>query len=181
MSVATEERWSLGAEHSERLIKPDYKAAEQAATSLLNQAGLYKPPVNPLEIATLLDVQVRFVRFSGESEGVSGLFDFRENKILVNSDDPGNRQTFTIAHELGHKVLHTPWAASDQYKVLWRDLRNQSNDRREKEANVFAACLLMPREMMRSYRGMSAGQLSKLFAVSEEFASNRLRNLSRGF
>ena len=160
------------------LLAPDYRRAENAALELLNRAGVYHPPVNPIEIAGLVGVNVRFVRFSGASEGVSGLFNFRENAIYVNNDDAGKRQTFTIAHELGHKVLHEDWAETDAYKVLWRDLRRQSNDRRETEANAFAASLLMPREMVKQYSALNASQLSRLFAVSEAVVKIRLQTLS---
>lgn len=163
------------------LMRPNYQGAAEAAIKLLNKAGLYRPPVNPIEIAALVEVEVRFVRFSGESKGVSGLFDFRDNAILVNDDEPGNRQTFTIAHELGHKVLHSQWAETDAYKVLWRDLRKQKDDRFEKEANAFAANLLMPKEMVDAYPGLSVSQAARLFAVSEEFARYRLMNLANGF
>jgi Zn-dependent peptidase ImmA (M78 family)/transcriptional regulator with XRE-family HTH domain len=55
--------------------------------------------------------------------------------IVFSRDDPGDRQRFTIAHELGHLILHTP-AREDELDV----------DRAEKEANLFAGALLLPRE-----------------------------------
>ncbi len=85
-----------------QLMKPDYRNAEREATRLLNEAGIYQPPVNPVEIAKNLGVQVNFVSFSGASEGVSGLYDPERDVILVNRHEPGVRQTFTIAHEIGH-------------------------------------------------------------------------------
>jgi Zn-dependent peptidase ImmA (M78 family) len=163
------------------LKKPDYRHAEREATRLLNAVGIYQPPVNPLEIAKFLGVKVSFVRFTGESEQVAGLFDFKTDTIMVNKEEAGVRQTFTVAHELGHKVLHQDWAASDAYKVLWRDPSRGSSDRREKEANVFAASLLMPRQMVREYRHLDIASLSSLFAVSEQVVTNRLQNLSYGF
>jgi Zn-dependent peptidase ImmA (M78 family) len=160
-----------------KLIKPDYKRAEREAIRLLNASGIFEPPVNPVEIAKSLNVSVKFVRFSGESEGVSGLYDSLRDLILVNEEEPGVRQTFTVAHELGHKVLHQEWAKSEAYKVLWRDLTRQSKDRREQEANAFAANLLMPRQMVNEYRNLSTQTLARIFAVSEPVASYRLRNL----
>jgi Zn-dependent peptidase ImmA (M78 family) len=95
----------------------------------------------------------------------------------VNQDDAGVRQTFTVAHELGHKVLHEEWAKSEAYKVLWRDLRRQTKDRWEQEANAFAANLLMPRQMVDTYRKVPLSVLAKIFAVSEDVARYRLKNL----
>ena len=159
------------------LVKPDYRHAEREAISLLNRAGVYEPPVNPVEIARDLGVRVNFVAFSGESEGVSGLYDPAQNAIYVNDADAGVRQTFTIAHELGHKVLHEEWAKSEAYKVLWRDPRKQGKDRFEQEANAFAANLLMPRQMMEPFKKYPLSVIAKIFAVSEDAARFRMQYL----
>jgi Zn-dependent peptidase ImmA (M78 family) len=159
------------------LVKPNYRHAEKEAISLLNKAGVFEPPVNPVDIARQLGVQVNFVTFSGDSEGVSGLYDPSQNAIYVNQDDPGVRQTFTIAHELGHKVLHEDWARSAAYKVLWRDPRKQGKDRFEQEANFFAANLLMPKGMVSCYKEHPISVVAKIFAVSEDAARFRMQNL----
>lgn len=160
-----------------QLQRPDFQRAENAALRLLNEAGLYEPPVNPVEIARALGVKVNFVRFSGSSDGVAGLYDPATDSILVNMEEAGVRQTFTVAHELGHRVLHKAWAESDSYKVLWRDSKRYSNDRWEQEANKFAATLLMPRGMVEDYKNLSLGTFAKIFAVSEQAAGYRLQNL----
>jgi hypothetical protein len=57
---------------------------------------------------------------------------------------PG-RQNFTIAHELGHYLLHRK--TRDEFQCSQRDIlmRGETIDRRqETEANVFASYLLMP-------------------------------------
>ena len=99
--------------------RPDYPRAEREALRLLNRAGLEEPPVDPIVIAGGLGVAVRFVSFSGESDrSVSGFYDCESNEIWVNKHEFPLRQTFTVAHELGHKVLHEEWAKSDNYRVL---------------------------------------------------------------
>ena len=160
-----------------KLIKPDYRQAEREAIRLLNETGIFEPPVNPVEIARYLGVDVAFVSFSGESDGVSGLYDPSKDAILVNQKEAGVRQTFTVAHELGHRVLHQEWAKSEAYKVLWRDPRRQTRDRWEQEANAFAADLLMPRQMLDRYRRLPVSSVAKIFAVSEQVATYRLHNL----
>jgi Zn-dependent peptidase ImmA (M78 family) len=162
---------------SPKLIKPDYRHAEREAIRLLNESGIFEPPVNPVEIAHTIGMHVNFVSFSGESEGVSGLYDPAQNAIFVNQEEAGVRQTFTIAHELGHRVLHQEWATSEAYKVLWRDPRRQTKDRWEQEANAFAANLLMPRQMVDRYRSLPISSVAKIFAVSESVATYRLQNL----
>jgi Zn-dependent peptidase ImmA (M78 family) len=160
-----------------KLIKPNYRHAEREAIRLLNEAGIYMPPVNPVEIAHYVGVKVHFVTFSGNSEGVSGLYDSVKEEILVNTHEAGVRQTFTIAHELGHRVLHSEWAKTEAYKVLWRDPSRQGKDRFEQEANAFAANLLMPRQMVDEYRRLPIERIAQIFAVSEQVARYRLQNL----
>ncbi|HMG87307.1 MAG TPA: ImmA/IrrE family metallo-endopeptidase [Terracidiphilus sp.] len=161
----------------ESLVKPNYRQAEREAIRLLNEAGIIDPPVNPVHIANLVGVNVRFVAFQGASEGVAGLFDPVQNAILVNQAESGVRQTFTIAHELGHKVMHEEWANSQAYKVLWRDPSRRPNDRWEREANTFAANLLMPKEMFEKYKSYPISMVARIFAVSEEAAGYRRQYL----
>ncbi|AYO80718.1 ImmA/IrrE family metallo-endopeptidase [Sphingobium yanoikuyae] len=160
------------------LNRPNYRRAELEAQRILDEMGVVSPPVNPVEIAKNLGVGVVFVTFTGKSRGISGFFDCEENSIFVNEEEFPLRQTFTVAHELGHSVLHGDWARSSDYQVLWRNPAEQYQDFREKEANAFAASLLMPRDMMDKYwDSLSAQQLSRLFAVSVPAMRNRLSNL----
>jgi len=158
------------------LRRPNYRHAEREALRLLSESGIKEPPVNPVKVANdLVGTKVAFVTFSPGSNNISGLFDSEENAILVNRDEPPLRQTFTIAHELGHKILHEAWARSSEYKVLLRDPDQREQDFREKEANAFAANLLMPRFMMDQYwENVTPSQLSQLFAVSVPAVKARL-------
>lgn len=66
--------------------------------------------------------------------------------IRVNRHDAGNRQRFTVAHEIGHFLLH-----SDQIGDGIKDdvlYRSNLSDRREAEANRMAADLLMPEHLI---------------------------------
>ncbi len=157
---------------------PDYPRARAAALRLLQEAGLFEPPVDPISISRNLGVQVFFVEFSGEDDrSVSGFYDCEEDVIMVNKHEFPLRQTFTVAHELGHKVLHEEWAKSDNYKVLLRDPSLRESNPIEQEANHFAANLLMPQFMMDNYYTLPVTQLSRLFAVSVPAVKNRLQSL----
>lgn len=155
--------------------RPNYRRVEREAKRLLEEMAVVSPPINPVAAARDLGLDVVFATFSGESRGISGFYDCEENAIFVNEEEYPLRQTFTVAHELGHSVLHGDWARSADYQVLWRDPNKQHQDFREKEANAFAASLLMPRELMDKYWNMlSVEQLSRLFAVSVPAIKNRL-------
>lgn len=133
----------------------------------MDQYGVQQPPVDPVTIARHEGVEVVFVKFTGEYDKVSGFYEPDENRIYVNKDEFPLRQTFTVAHELAHALLHRHWAASDEYRVLLRDPNASSDEPHEKEANAFAAHLLVPRKMLDTvYSDLSNAELSKLFAVS---------------
>lgn len=155
---------------------PDYSHVLREVKNILDEYGIVRPPINPVEIARDKGFEIKFVTFSGEYESVSGFYDPSECAIYVNKNESPLRQTFTIAHELAHAILHKDWAESDGYKVLWRDpSRNTTDDPYEKEANVFAANLLVPRDMLSQYYDeLSLPDLSKLFVVSVPVIRNRL-------
>jgi Zn-dependent peptidase ImmA (M78 family) len=155
--------------------KPNYRHAQAEAMRLLSEAGIDEPPVNPMEIAkNIVGIVINFVTFNPEKSNIAGFYDPQKNAIFVNREEFPLRQTFTVAHELGHKILHEEWAKSEDYKILLRD-SNTDQDFREQEANFFAANLLMPRFIVdRYWEDLSNSQLSQLFAVSVPAVKARL-------
>lgn len=156
-------------------MMPDYKTATQKALGILKDFQIYEPPVNPLKIANCLGIGVSYVKFTDPvDDKISGYYDAAENKIFVNSNEHVLRAIFTIAHEIGHSVLHSDWARSNDYHALMRDSTIEY-DPIEKEANTFAANLLVPRFMLDQYfEELSTANLSRLFCVSVPVIKNRL-------
>lgn len=74
--------------------------------------------------------------------------------IVVNKDNPPERQRFTIAHELGHYFLHANQSVHIDDRdtaelVLYRDKQSsEATHIREIQANQYAAELLMPSAMI---------------------------------
>lgn len=93
--------------------------------------------------------------------------------IILSSISSPNRDRFTIAHELGHYLLH-----SRQGAIPLVAARSGSN-RAEWEANWFAAGFLMPaREFAAAFRsGKRVFELASAFAVSEAAAAVRIKAL----
>ena len=157
--------------------------AEISALDLLSKFSYKKPPVDPVEVSRGLGIDVSFVRMQDEKdrESVSGFFDAKKNAILVNSEQSGARQGFTVAHELGHKILHAEWL-NHSNEILYRS-SYVYQDWREQEANFFAANLLLPKFMMDEYKekyGLNHKDLdlwAGVFCVSREFMANRWRFL----
>lgn len=157
-------------------IKPDWKKSQKEAINLLEEFGITSPPVDPVNIARSLGIKVFFAEFAPEDNSISGLYDADENAVIVNQDEFPPRQTFTVAHELGHKRLHEEWLKSSDYKVLLRDQLANSKDPIEQEANNFAAHLLVPKFLLDKYRKIaSIKELATLFAVSEPVITFRLK------
>jgi Zn-dependent peptidase ImmA (M78 family) len=69
--------------------------------------------------------------------------------IGVNSLQSRNRRRFTIAHELGHFVLHEGIYVDKDFRINWRDGNSsKAANPDEMEANRFAAELLMPTDLL---------------------------------
>src|SRR5258708_3378707 len=77
----------------------------EQAIALLEKLDITKAPVPVEKIAKHLGAQVRFSPFDNE---ISGMIHIREGKAIIgiNSMNHPHRQRFSIAHELGHLVLH---------------------------------------------------------------------------
>ena len=122
------------------------------ANRLLSDAGVTSAPVRVFQIAHSIGATIRPGPLPGELSG----FLFREGKqaiIGVNNFHPRKRQNFTVAHELGHLRLHPADSFVDRkLSFYFRDSRSgQAIDRREIDANQFAADLLMPEELLLPY------------------------------
>ncbi|MGL6493539.1 ImmA/IrrE family metallo-endopeptidase [Aeromonas veronii] len=102
----------------------------------------------------------------------------------VNKNHHPNRQRFTIAHELGHFIHHRSligdgindnklYRSTNQGKYFNQNITLGH----EKEANTFAASLLMPREVVIECRrkGMSIKEMADYFRVSQAAMSYRLQ------
>lgn len=136
-------------------------------------------PVNVNLIARQMGLRV-----AGElSLRDSGYVRREEGGVVIhyNATEAHVRQRFTIAHEIGHYAL----GHLEGQQVCFRDpphnFSARSNDSREREANAFAAELLMPEKVLRYVileKGLrDIGRLANLFNVSSSAMSYRLVNL----
>lgn len=129
-------------------------------------------------------------------DGVSGVLVVHDGRgvIGVNASDAPVRQRFTIAHECGHYELHRermPVFIDKQYLgplfAVFRDGKSVTGeDRREREANAFAAALLMPEAFVLDATAQlrldieddaAIDELARRFEVSRQAMTFRLANL----
>lgn len=119
-----------------------------------------------------LDMDAWFNDKSGSIE-VRGSSDF---SINISSFAGPLRNRFTIAHELGHYILHSRLGE----KVIRLDRQVGVSDRVEWEANWFAASFLMPegefQKMLKVYNG-DIDSVAAYFQVSSQAASTRKKDL----
>lgn len=118
----------------------------------------------------------------GNSDSGSIMIDgFRKFRITLAHHTGMLRDRFTIAHEIGHYVLHYLYPMQVLNKPLTKVIAQRyGSGLEETEANLFAACFLMPESVYRrAYKelGGSHTDLSEKFGVSTRASRLRASNL----
>lgn len=151
----------------------------------------------PVDVVTLAKKWFIDVRFEKLEPNVSGFLFVKSGKatVVINQEQPVVRQRFTVAHELGHYVLHADKEEDifidEKISIYHRANRNGSNAvidaGREKEANRFAAELLMPKNMLFKTLirlgepdisdDLTIYRVANIFAVSEQALNIRMTDL----
>lgn len=176
---------------------------ERRAESILAQLPDYvwkgdRPPIPVEEIAdTHFGLHVRDVApaamreapgcpLIGPDEALSGLLLPSLAEIWVNADEAVQwppRRRFTIAHELGHHVLHRTGQQSLFCRKAVVDPEEKPATTRppipvtEQEANAFAAALLMPAPLVKRYYERTGGDFKQLCKVFESSGAAMGRRL----
>ncbi|PWC48210.1 ImmA/IrrE family metallo-endopeptidase [Azospirillum sp. TSA6c] len=105
--------------------------------------------------------------------------------IFLPDDATPERDRFTIAHELGHYVLHYVWPVRMMNQSLGPTCASRyDSNRAEWEANWFAAAFLMPQQPFeaawRAASGNRVADVARRFGVSRRAAEIRARALGLG-
>ena len=90
--------------------------------------------------------------------------------IVVSSDLPERKRRELVAHAIGHHLLHAGNHLAMQKRIY------SFGNYHEKQANVFAACLLMPSDEFEKYLKTRprVDQIANHFQVMEELVRLRL-------
>lgn len=177
---------------------PSMRSAEpaQEVERLLKRFGVNAPAVPVDRIARGLGAQLRFSPLDAELSGM--IYVKGDTPIIgINSLHHPNRQRFSIAHEVGHLVLHRPRISGKvhvdkefrvQLATLNRDATSAlGSDRIEIEANQFAAELLMPTTWFVQALASKhfdidnespLDEIARKFRVSRQALDFRVRNLA---
>lgn len=182
-------------------IREKCTSIDDAVEIILEANKITAPPINVVKIANDMKFKVYSVDFKDEnvvgiivdSEKPLERFDNHQRVIAIDRRSYTTRTLFTIAHEIGHFVMH----CGDMDDFFQRDVYGDSNsiDKRspmEKKADKFAACLLLPKKMFIDfvlncpfYKAADEKKLiqaiQKTFIVSETTAFLRLKEVDLNY
>lgn len=161
--------------------RPNIENAKNEALKILKGFGYTKPPVNIVEICKEMGLQIYETSFN-EQANISGYYDHQNKVIVVNDKDILSRKMFTIAHELGHYVLHKSYLEKVGQDILYRDsFITPQKDPKEIEANKFAANIMAPKFMLDYYyknflNGIfDIGEIAEVFVLSRQMMTYRFK------
>lgn len=173
------------------MAQPTYQHSISKADELRLAVGLDSKdlPVNLQRITEYLGLAVYYAHFNDKkisgmlitdaSRVPQGATPGKNGTIFLKSGEYPPRARFTLAHEIGHYCLgHKDGVITDFY----RGRIDGYTDPNEKEANEFAAELLMPRVMFTQLweSKLTLEELSVVFGVSIEALVVRARTLNLG-
>lgn len=167
--------------------RPRYAYIERLAERLLEEAGVIQPPVPVEGMARARGCKI----IAAKLRDVSGVLVRSTDGATIgyNSDHPQTRKRFTIAHELGHFLLHEGQEVryDHDFRVSLRsEESSEGTNIEEIEANFFAASLLMPDKILAADPrtafihlddDASVEALAKSYKVSRQAMSLRLTRL----
>lgn len=151
----------------------------QITHTLLTDFNVFQINTNVVKLANLLHMNVIPATFKDDS--IAGLLKFENGQvnIYVNEYQSVNRQRFTIAHEIGHFILHKDFIKGQKINAFYRKDFDNFSDPIEQQANLFAANLLMPEKVIKNlwetYK--STSYLANILKVSEQAVNIRLITL----
>lgn len=174
--------------------------ARRIAEGLLREFKIKKAPVDIEGIVKKLPARdipgvmglnlvITEERFPSDLEDVSAILLKEKGQaiIAVNNGHSDTRKRFSIAHEVGHLIMHSnhEQLTVDRYEKQFFTRAAGHTDLNEIEANEFAAALLMPEDLIRKdfekYFDEDSDQvisnLAEKYQVSQAALTYRLKNL----
>lgn len=123
---------------------------------------------NPFALAEHLNIEVQY----GDMGSRSGCYMFLKNHrcIFLNENLSHAEKNLIMAHELGHAIMHR--------KQNCYFIKNKTlllNSKIEREANMFAAELLIEDELIMDHKDFTIDQLARLTGYEEKLIELRLQ------
>lgn len=124
---------------------------------------------DPYKIAEYLNINIMITPLGN----IAGIYKYIEHSkwIFINSElESKEFERVVMAHELGHAVLH--WKENCCFMAHNTLLLTSKIER---QANVFAANLLITEELLKTYKDYTIEQFSKVTGIDKELINIRLR------
>lgn len=130
------------------------------ANAFLEEHNLTSIPIN-IELITERDFEIHIVPFSSlkREYGIDGYSAHDGSIIYVDGyayHETPNRLRFTVAHELGHLILHRPyfqqvnWSSVEEWIEILGQLDTKDIDWMEYQALAFAGLVLVPQSNLKT-------------------------------
>ncbi len=153
-----------------KLTLYSHKYIKEQANQLLKKFNILEPPIDIYKIADELNIEIIEMTMPNWFFGV--LMEVKNDfYIILNKMMPESRKIFTLAHEIAHHQIHND-------KIAY--MKNTKRPYFHTEADVFAAELCMPSELVRKEARNWFNDhkyLAKLFGVSEVAMVRKLEEL----
>lgn len=123
---------------------------------------------DPFKIANFLNIEVYFCRLGK----IAGYYKYLKHHrcIYINSELDENFAKIVMAHELGHAILHIK-----ENCTFMKSHTLLLTSRIEREANYFAAYLLINDDMLQEYAGCTENQFCDCTGYPRELIELRLK------
>lgn len=161
------------------LTKEKIELIENQAKETLKSSYGTEPIVPPIDLNKVLKIYgLALKKGQFTDPKISGFYKKSEPAIYIAEDESYTRQVFTVAHEIGHFLLHADKQEDTFLRSQFTLLDAEEKDT-EREANWFAASLLMPKELVERFWLVTKNieQMARIFGVSYTAMRWRLKNL----
>jgi Zn-dependent peptidase ImmA (M78 family) len=130
--------------------------------------ALFADPELPVPVHRIAEDLLGLHVATADLKELSGALYPAEREIRVNVSEPETRRRFTLAHELGHWVCHCLGGRDEPVFCRHQDMDSWVDRALEREANVFAAELVMPEPEVREVfaRHGDMNEVAAIFGVS---------------
>jgi Zn-dependent peptidase ImmA (M78 family) len=130
--------------------------------------ALFADPELPVPVHQIAEDLLGLHVAAADLKELSGALYPGEREIRVNVSEPETRRRFTLAHELGHWVCHCLGGRDEPVFCRHQDMDSWVDRALEREANVFAAELVMPEPEVREVfaRHGDVREVAAIFGVS---------------
>ena len=146
--------------------------AEIYARNLLKELNINTYPINLKNIIETLGIEYQEKYFENNEFGGCLINNKDAYCMIINASCLYEaRKCFTIAHELGHYWI--PTHQVDSYKCLATDINNfLTKEEQELEANIFAAELLMPKEIFSKDISKLSPCMNSILKLSDKYGTS---------